>query len=403
MSANRPASLGAAAVQPVHEPVELDWLRLNTIAAVLLIVGLAGFVVALAAGAADRVWQVWLVNLLFFLGIAQSGVVCSCAFYLVQGRWAGAVSYRLAESFRPFLVLGFVLFWGVYLGRDHIFPWITHPIPAKAAWLNVPFLFARDGIALLVMAALSWWFVDASRRPEARQWAISTSDIEMPPPVIRRLAPIIAILFCVVYSLLSFDLIMSLSPQWHSTLFGWWFFETCFWSAAVAMAFCAAQFRGLLGARNAFTGPTILHDYGKMVFAFSIFWIYLSFAQYLVIWYGDIPVETFFLVVRLWHYPWAPLGWLAPILIWVTPFIVLMSARAKKTPKVLATVAVLGLIGVWDLDYTMVVPSLSPNSLPFGWVEVCITAGFLGAFILCSVPGLKLVASEANAGVEGGE
>lgn len=403
MSANRPASLGAAAARPVREPVELDWLRLNTIAAVLLIVGLAGFVIALAAGATDRVWQVWLVNLLFFLGIAQGGVVCSCAYYLVQGRWAGSVPYRLAEAFRPFLVLGFILFWGVYIGRDHIFPWIVHPIPNRAMWLNAPSLFARDGISLAVMAVLSWWFVSASRRSEARHWASSTSDIEMPPPLIRRLAPIIAILYCFIYSLLAFDLIMSLSPQWHSTLFGWWWFATCFWSAVVAMAFIAVQFRRLLGAGNAFTGPTILHDYGKMVFAFSIFWIYLSFAQYLVIWYGDIPVETFFLVVRLWHYPWAPLGWLAPILIWVVPFIVLMSVRAKKTPKVLATVAVLGLVGVWDLDYTMVVPSLSPNSLPFGWVEVCITAGFLGAFILCSVPGLKLVASEANAGAEGGE
>jgi hypothetical protein len=403
MSANQPASLGAAAVRPLGEPVEIDWLRLNTISAVLLLVGLVGFVIALAAGESDRVWQVWLVNVIFFLGIAQAGVVCSCAYYLVQGRWAGPVAYRLAEAFAPFLGVGFVLFWGICLGRDHIFPWIAHPIAAKAAWLNAPFMFARDGIALLVMAILSWWFVTASRRPEARTWALTNADIEMPPPVIRRLAPLIAILYCVVYSLLAFDLIMSLSPQWHSTLFGWWWFATCFWSAVVAMAFCVVQLRGLLGARSAFASPVVLHDYGKLVFAFSIFWIYLSFAQYLVIWYGDLPVETFFLIVRLWHYPWAPLGWIPPILIWLVPFTVLMSVRTKKTPKVLGTVAVLGLIGVWVLDYTMVVPSLSPNNLPLGWVEVCITAGFLGAFILCAVPGLKRVVSEAIAETDGGE
>jgi len=403
MSANQPASLGAAAIRPIGEPVEIDWLRLNTIAAVLLIVGLAGFVIALAAGAADRVWQAWLVNLLFFLGVAQGAVVCSCSYYLVQGRWAGAVSYRLAEAFVPFLGVGFVLFWGVYIGRDYIFPWIAHPLGGQAVWLNVPFLFARDGFALALMAWLSWWFVRASRSPEALKWANTTTDIEMPPPVVRRLAPIIAILYCVVYSLLAFDLIMSLSPQWHSTLFGWWWFATCFWSATVTMSFCAVQFRRLLGGRNVFANPTVLHGYGKLVFAFSIFWIYLSFAQYLVIWYADIPVETFFLVVRLWHYPWAPLGWIAPIFIWVVPFTVLMSVRTKKTPKVLATVSVLGLIGVWDLDYMMVVPSLSPNNLPFGWVEVCITAGFLGTFILCAVPGLKRVASEALAEMNGGE
>src|SRR5271168_1257585 len=111
MSANQPASLGAAAVRPIGEPVEIDWLRLNTIAAVLLVVGLVGFAIVLIAGESDRVWPVWLVNVLYFLGIAHAGVVCSCAYYLVQGRWAGTVSYRLAEAFAPFLGLGFVLFW----------------------------------------------------------------------------------------------------------------------------------------------------------------------------------------------------------------------------------------------------------------------------------------------------
>jgi hypothetical protein len=404
MSPNQPASLGAAAVRPLRAPAQVNWQRLNGIAVALLAIGLIGLLAALGAGESDRVWQVWLVNLLFFMGIAQAGVVCSCAFYLVQGRWAGAVPYRLAESFWLFLPLAVVLFGGVFIGRDHIFPWITHPLPPnRTVWLNVPFLFARDGIALLVMAILSGWFVTVSRRPESVRWTKSASDIEMPPPALRRLAPLIAILYCFTYSLFAFDLVMSLSPLWHSTLFGWWWFATCFWSAAAAMAFSAVQFRRLLGSGNTFSGPTILHDYGKLVFAFSVFWIYLSFAQYLVIWYGDFPAETFYLLVRLWHAPWSPLGWLAPILIWVVPFTVLMSVRTKKTPKILGTVAVLGLIGVWDLDYILVVPALSPNKLPFGWVELCITAGFLGAFLLCALPGLKIVASAAISGADGGE
>ena len=115
----------------------------------------------------------------------------------------------------------------------------------------------------------------------------------MPPPRIRRLAPAVCICFGVVYSLLAFDLVMSLSPLWHSTLFGWWFFAGAFWSAIVTMAFAAVCLRRVLGPGNIFTEGRIMRDLGLMVFAFSVFWVYTLFAQYIVIWYGDIPMETF--------------------------------------------------------------------------------------------------------------
>jgi hypothetical protein len=188
---------------------------------------------------------------------------------------------------------------------------------------------------------------------------------------------------------------MSLSPEWHSTLFGWWYFATDFWSAIVAMALTATIFRRFLGPGSSVSHPDVLHDLGKMIFAFSIFWIYTAFAQYLVIWYGDLPQETFFLVVRLWHMPWLLIGWIGPILIWVVPFLVLLSVRAKRTPYILGTVSLLGLIGVFVLNYVLVVPSLLPNTIPFGWVEILMSLGFLGIFVLCSVPGLKLVAYAA--------
>ena len=74
------------------------------------------------------------------------------------------------------------------------------------------------------------------------------------------------------------------------------------------MALTAVVLRGRLGEHNLFTNPAVMHDFGKMVFAFSVFWVYLVFAQYIVIWYGDLPVETFFLVQRVHHMPWSPLS-----------------------------------------------------------------------------------------------
>lgn len=229
-------------------------------------------------------------------------------------------------------------------------------------------------------------------------WARSSSDIDMPPPAIRKLAPTVAIVYCAVMSLVAFDLIMSLAPVWHSTLFGWWFFAGAFWSALCANALTAVILRPRLGEHNAFQIPKVRHDLGKAVFAFSVFWVYLLFAQYIVIWYGDIPAETFFIVQRVYVMPWKPLSYAVVFLVWVIPFLVLLGVRPKKTPAILGAVALCGLIGMWLELYVLVVPSLSQHIVPFGWIELLITIGFLGAFVLCALPGLDLVAQAATSG-----
>jgi hypothetical protein len=383
---------GASGPPPV---ANLPAQPLTTIAYVLIALGLVAFAIALTQGLAQRAWEAFLVNLLFWLGIAQGGVVVSAAFYLTQGRWAGRAHYRLAEAFSGFLIPGFILFWFLFFGRELIFPWIRHPIPAKTTWLNVPFLFARDGIALAAMTLLSLSFLTVSRGEEARKWAATSNNILMPPPKIRRLAPAVCICFGVVYSLLSFDLVMSLSPLWHSTLFGWWFFAGTFWSAIVTMAFAAVCLRFVLGPGNIFTEGRIMRDLGLMVFAFSVFWFYTLFAQYIVIWYADIPMETFFIAVRAHYVPWAFMSWMVVCLVWAIPFVSLLGIRPKKTPAILGTVAVLGMVGIWSEIYVLVVPSLSPRTIPLGWVEILVTAGFLGAFWLCSYPGLQMASAAA--------
>lgn len=357
------------------------------------------FGLAFALGAAQRAWETFLVNLLFWLGLAQGGIIVSASLYLTQARWGGARVYRLAEVFIGFLPVGFLLFWLLFPGRELIFPWILHPIPEKAAWLNVPFLFARDGLGLLVMTGLSFWFVRHSRRDESIRWAESVAGIELPPAAIRRLAPAVALTYTVVYSILAFDLVMSLSPVWYSTLFGAYFFAGAYWSALTAMGVLVCI--GLCPApqSNNSNSADGLHDIGKLVFAFSIFWAYLLWSQYLPIWYAAIPEETFFLVQRIHRLPWGVLAWLALFLIWVTPFIGLLSRRGKRTPLVFGTVCSLGLIGMWLERYVLVTPSLSPKVIPFGWVEILVTIGFIGAFGLCALPGLRLIPG----GVFGGE
>src|SRR5713226_2644978 len=385
----------AAAVRQVES---VAGTTTTAVAGLLAVLGAIAFVVAILRGGVSTAWEAYLVNLLFFLGIAQGAVVASAAFYLTQAKWGGSTPYRLGEAFAPFLWVGFLLFFGLYFGRAAIFPWVKHPIAQKAAWLNIPFLFARDGIGLAAMALVSSAFIRISRAEESRAWTIATREIEMPPHSMRVIAPLLAVLYAVVYTLIAFDLIMSLAPVWRSTLFGWYFFAGCFWSGLTAMALMAVVLRRRLGENNLFTNPTVTHDYGKMVFAFSVFWVYLLFAQYIVIWYGDLPVETFFIVQRVHHMPWSPLSLACVILIWAIPFCALMSARAKQTPWVLGSVAALGLVGMWLERYVLVVPSLSPDAIPFGPVQFLISIGFLGLFVICGLPGLNRVAQAATSG-----
>ncbi len=366
--------------------------------AVLALAGVAAFSVALARGTGLRAWDAFLVNLLFWVGVAQGGVVVSASLYLTQARWGGASAYRLAECFAGFLPLGFLLFWLLLPGRQLIFPWVLHPLPQKAAWLNVPFLFERDGGGLLALTAVSWWFVHSSRQADAVQWAESPTDIELPPTIIRRLAPTVIIIYAAVYTLIAFDLVMSLSPIWYSTLFGAYYVAGAYWSALAAMGVLASMGWRPTPRGGSAEHSTSLHDIGKLVFAFSIFWAYLMWSQYLPIWYADIPEETFFLVRRIHTLPWEIVAWAALVLIWVIPFLVLLGKKGKQTPLILGVVCTLGFVGMWIERYVLVTPSLSPTRIPFGWVEVLITTGFLGVFGLCALPGLRLVPLAIKAG-----
>ncbi len=184
---------------------------------------------------------------------------------------------------------------------------------------------------------------------------------------------------------------MSLSPIWYSTLFGAYFFAGAYWSALAAM--------GLVASWRVDARRPVLHDLGKLVFAFSIFWAYLLWSQYLPIWYAGLPEETFFVVPRVHRLPWGALGWTALVLIWVVPFVALMGRKGKRTPAILGTVCAAGLVGMWIERYVLIVPSLSPASVPFGWVEASITARLPGRIrALCA----SRSASRPGAGAQGG-
>jgi len=191
---------------------------------------------------------------------------------------------------------------------------------------------------------------------------------------------------------------MSIAPMWFSNLFGGYFAWGGFLSAVAATALVAVLLRGAPGLEGQITAPR-MHDLGKMVFAFSIFWMYLFWSQYLIIWYGNLPEETSYLGARLgpqflqatWDFAAyrlnAPYAWLTLsvwALCWIIPFWMLLGQRPKRTPAILGGVSALVLVGFWLERNVLVWPSLVPEDggAWLGLLQVGIAAGFLGGFVL---------------------
>ncbi|HEY7529609.1 MAG TPA: hypothetical protein VIC56_02900 [Gemmatimonadota bacterium] len=367
------------------------------LAAALAVIGFGWFVVR-AAGGDPHPWRIYLLNLLLFAGIAQGGVMYTVAMNIAKARWGRPVR-RLAEAFALFLPAAFLLSLPLYAVMDRIWPWVEHPVEEKAAYLNPAFFTVRGVVGMLILFTLSLTFVYFSLRPEAgllrdraSGWRRRLYDRlaagwrgeeeETARAAARRtlLAPILAVAYAVVWSFVAFDFLMSLDPHWYSTLFGAWIFMTAFLSGIAATGILVAWLPGWLGLERYFV-PTHRHDQGKMTFAFATFWAYLTWAQFLVIWYGKIAEDWPYLLHRGQHYPAVSIAMVA--LVWFVPFIGLLGVAPKRNPATLGLFSIVILLGVWTQLWLLIVPSLAPETRsPLGADEVLITLGFAALFAL---------------------
>jgi hypothetical protein len=384
-------------------PAYVDEIRPSALSKLALPMGalaLVGLIAGFAIGDAATAWRAFHVNYLYFGAIAQGAVVFSCILTIVGAKWPGPVR-RLAESLGAWTVVTPVLFlvdW--FVGRAHIYPWLP-VFEHKAKWLNEGRLLAWDLTIFVLLAVLSQVFLAASRKlatPSASADEKEAARIRM-----KNLAPLICLAYAFGWSFVTFDQIMSLTPTWFSNLFGAFVAWGGLLSAVTATTVLAVLHRNYPGLEGQITRER-LHDLGKLIFAFSIFWMYLFFSQYLVIWYGNLPEETQFFQARLgseflmdtWYWegwwtrigePWVKISLLAWICIWVIPFWFLLGQVPKKTWWFIGPVALVSLFGFWLERNVLIWPSLVPNdTLAFcGPAQIAIALGFLGAFALAGM------------------
>jgi hypothetical protein len=341
----------------------------------LALIGVLVFVMGAMSADPRHTWAIYLVNVVFWSGLAVTGPAIAGMMQLTEARWSPTVR-RIALTTAGFLPVSFVLLVIMFAGRAALYSWVNTPVPVKAGWLNTPFFWLRTlGLAALCFGACFAFIRALLSRPDA---AVTDADRA------RRnaLAVVVLFLWIITVSLWGFDLVMSLDPHWYSGLFGGYFVVSTLYTAFALLSILTVR----ASRRGLGVPPAAVQDVAKLQFAFSIMWMYFFWSQYLVIWYGNVPVETRFVAQRFFEAPWKTLAWFVFFVGWLIPFAYLLKRLTGRPPvrhTPLIVVACFGLVAIFLERVLVVFPSVISKGAPnFGVSDVLITAGFLALFAL---------------------
>ena len=343
----------------------------------LAALGVVAFLYGITRAQPATTWGIYLVNLLFWSSLAITGPAIAGMIQLTEGRWSPTVK-QMALTTAGFLPVSFVLFLVLFFGRRVLYSWVDAPVPIKAAWLNVPFMSLRIGLGVLLLYGVALVF---ARAVIAEHQAGGDSPAALARRT--RLGATLLMLYVVVLSLWGFDLVMTIDPTWYSGLFGGYYVVTSLYTGFGLVTFLVirANARGVSRV-----SPASIQDIAKLTFAMCIFWMYFFYSQYLVIWYGNVPVETKFFLRRFFVEPWKTLAFAIFLVGALIPFAYLLKRLTGRPPtrhKVFIVILFMGWIAIFFERIMLVFPTMSKsNALPIGPVEILITAGFFSLFVL---------------------
>lgn len=243
-------------------------------------------------------------------------------------------------------------------------------VAGKSAFLNVPGFFTRQIIFLGAYSILGAALAKLSYK-EDLEGSLNSYKKSF------KFSAIFLVIFGFTTPIWSFDTVMSLEAHWFSTMFGWYNFAAMWVSGlcAITLTIILLKRAGHLSWVN----ENHLHDLGKFIFGFSIFWTYVWFAQFMLIWYANIPEETVYFYKR-WEPEYKPWFWLSIIINFVAPVLILMDRDAKRKENIMLFVCILLLAGHWLDYYIMIMPGTVENHRGFGLSEIGSILGFVGLF-----------------------
>ena len=320
----------------------------------------------------------WLVSFMFFLSLALGGLFFVLIQYAAQGGW-GVVLRRIGETTFAMLPLMAALSLPLLLGLDHLYPWAVPGAAEhdallhwKAPYLNVPFFLIRVVLFFGIWSFIAFIYYRGSSGQDA------TGDPGVSARLRRFAGPAIIVL-ALTQTFAAIDWIMSLTPHWYSTMFGVYFFAGSFVGFIALLSVAAVAMRGA-GLLDTVISVEHLHDVGKLLFAFMVFWTYIAFCQFFLMWYANLPEETIFYNARI-EGSWRAVSIFLAIGHFVAPFFYLMGRSVKRKG---ATLAIGGawLLAMHFVDlYWQVMPTLHPEGLSPSALDVAALAAIGGCFV----------------------
>ena len=334
---------------------------------------------------ANRPWSALYVAAIFFLGLGLGQLFFLGIQYVAQAGWsAGLLRVMEAQAFAIVIPLIFILIIS-FLGFGHVhhmFHWMVegidvpgHPnydpiIAEKTGFLSPLFFSIR---AIVYMVGWIW----AAKMLRKNSLLSDTGDGVAMWKKNRGVAAAFTVFYAVTSSTSAWDFIMSIDTHWFSTLFGWYTFAGMFVSSFAALILITLYLKGK--GHMEWVNENHLHDLGKFMFAFSVFWTYLWFSQFMLIWYADIPEEVTYYMQRFDQYK-VPF-FVMLVLNFLLPVLAVLSRPAKRVPGTVIMAAFFVLVGHYMDHYVMIMPGTVGDHYGFGLLELGAILFFAGMFI----------------------
>jgi len=360
--------------------------RLSKVQSGALVSGLLGLAVCFVGYFIDknRVLQSYLFSFVFFWNLSLGCLGLLMLHHMTSGKWGFAIQRYLEAGTRTIPVMA-LFFLPILFGMQGLYPWmqidkVAETVVKKSAYLNEPFFIIRAVAYFVLWTAMAYFLTHWSRKQD------NTKDPKFTKIMRRLSAPGLA-LYALTVTFASIDWVMSLEPEWYSSIYGMMFMVS---QALGALCLSIVLLRVFSTSQpvSDIISPSIFHDLGNLLLAMVILWAYMAFSQFLITWSGNLPEEIPWYLRRLgseWQF--VALGLI--ILHFFVPFFILLLRRSKRAPSILWKIAA-GLLLVRIVDtYWMIEPAFHPQEVMIHWFDLAALVAIGGFWVFSGLALLK--------------
>ena len=411
MSERRPtnASINSDLLKPVHHP-GWGWYATVVVSALVMLAaaGALGYQFrnGLGVWGINRpvFWALDITNFVFWIGISHAGTLISAILRVTGAEWRRPVT-RCAEAITVFALMIGAMFPIIHLGRPWFFYWMVPYPNERGLWPNFRSPLAWDFFAIntYLLGSIIYLYLPlipdlallkSKSRGLLRKFygalSLGWSGTELQWDRLERAVKVMAVVIIPVavsvHTIVSWDFAMTIRPMWHSTMFGPYFVAGAIFSGIAALILAMAIIRRVFHLEQ-YLRPIHFNNLGLLLLTMSLIWFYFTFGEYLTAWYGNEPEEMAVFNSKI-SGSYAPLFWASVICCFIIPA-PLLACKRLRTIKGTMVASALIVVGMWLERFLIIVPTLTHPRLTFNWgtyaptwVEIALTAGTFGYFVL---------------------